>query len=105
MRAAKSLVILMFLAFASHPAIAREAPANRWVATWSASPQQAATPLQLQQQTIREVVHTSLGGSAVRVRISNAFGTVGLAIGAAHVAVSAGRASIVTGSDRALTFN
>lgn len=105
MRAAKSLLILMFLAFASHPALAREAPANRWVATWSASPQQAAAPIQLQQQTIREIVHTSLGGSAVRVRISNAFGTAGLAIGSAHVAVSAGGASIVAGSDRMLTFN
>jgi len=104
MRAMKSLLPLILLAFAWQPATAREVPANHWVATWSASPQRAGAPIQLQAQTLRQIVHTSLGGSAVRVRISNAYGTTGLVIGAAHVALSAGGASIVGGSDRTLTF-
>ena len=104
MRAMKSLLPLILLAFAWQPATAREVPANHWVATWSASPQRAGAPIQLQAQTLRQIVHTSLGGSAVRVRISNAYGTTGLVIGAAHVALSAGGASIVSGSDRTLTF-
>ena len=104
MRATKSLLPLILLAFAWQPAIAREVPADHWVATWSASPQRAGAPIQLQAQTLRQIVHTSLGGSAVRVRISNVYGTTGLVIGAAHVALSAGGASIVGGSDRTLTF-
>jgi len=105
MRSAKSLLVLILLAFVSQTAAAKDMPANRWVATWGASPQRAGAPIQVQQQTIREIVHTSLGGSAVRVRISNAYGTSSLVIGAAHVALSSGGASIVAGSDRTLTFN
>jgi lysophospholipase L1-like esterase len=55
-------------------------------------------------QTLREIVHTSVGGDEVRVRISNTFGTAPLVIGGAHVAVSSSGSSIVPGTDRALTF-
>ena len=41
----------------------------------------------------------------VRVRLSNAYGTSGLVIGSAHVAISAGGASISRRTDRVLTFN
>jgi lysophospholipase L1-like esterase len=51
------------------------------------------------------VVHTSLGGNQVRVRLSNAFGTQSLIVGAAHVALRGRDASIVPGTDRALTFS
>ena len=105
MRATKSILILILLVLVSLPAEAKDVPADHWVATWSASPQRPGAPIQLEQQTIREIVHTSLGGSAVRVRISNAYGESGLAIGAAHVALSAGGGSIVAGTDRVLTFN
>jgi lysophospholipase L1-like esterase len=76
-----------------------------WVGTWSASPQPAGVPIQFNGQTVRQIVHTSLGGDGVRVRFSNAYGTSALVIGAAHVALSAGGASIVQITDRALTFN
>jgi lysophospholipase L1-like esterase len=77
----------------------------RWVGTWSSSPQGVAAPIQINGQTVRQIVHTSLGGTRVRVRFSNAYGTSGLVIGSAHVARSAGGASISTGTDRVLTFN
>ena len=38
--------------------------------------------------TLREIVRTSLAGKAVRVRLSNAFGTAPLAIDAASLAPS-----------------
>ena len=66
----------------------------RWVGTWSASPQAVAAPIQINGQTVRQIVHTSLGGERVRVRFSNAYGTSGLVIGSAHVAISTGGASI-----------
>ena len=78
---------------------------GRWVGTWSASPQGVAAPIQINGQTVRQIVHTSLGGERVRVRLSNAYGTGALVIGSAHVATSAGGASIAPGTDRVLRFN
>jgi len=63
-----------------------------------------ASTAQYNNQTIREIVHTSIGGNQVRVRISNTFGSAPLVIGEAHVAVTSSGASIVPGTDRALTF-
>jgi lysophospholipase L1-like esterase len=63
-----------------------------------------ASTRQYSNQTIREIVHTSVGGSQVRVRISNTFGSAPLLIGEAHVAVTSSGSSIVPGTDRALTF-
>ena len=44
------------------------------------------TPARVRNQTIRQVVRTSIGGSQVRVTLTNLFGTEPLEIGAAHVA-------------------
>jgi lysophospholipase L1-like esterase len=79
--------------------------ADHWVATWSASPQAASHPIKLNGQTIREVVHLSIGGIRVRVRLSNAYGAGSLSIGAAHVGLGSTGASVAAGSDRVLTFN
>ena len=89
------------------PAVtARDQPdGSRWVGTWSASPEAANAPIHFNAQTIRQIVHTSLGGDRVRVRLSNTFGTESLVIGAAHVALSAGGAAIFPGTGRVLTFN
>ena len=38
-------------------------------------------------QTLRQIVHTSIGGDRVRVVLSNAFGTAPLEIGAADIAL------------------
>lgn len=80
-----------------------------WVATWGASP---VAPLPANttnpgftNQTVRLIVHISLGGSEIRVRLSNAFGSESLVIGAAHLAVRSKDASIAPGTDRPLTFN
>jgi len=77
----------------------------RWVGTWSASPQPAAAPVQINGQTLRQIVHTSVGGERVRVRFSNAYGTSDVVIGSAHVAASAGGTAILSASDRTLRFN
>ena len=54
--------------------------------------------------TLRQIAHVSVGGSALRVRVSNRFGNGPLVIGGLHVAVSRGADSIDDGTDRALTF-
>jgi lysophospholipase L1-like esterase len=56
-------------------------------------------------QTLREIVHVSIGGSLVRVRLSNAYGKEAVEIGGAHIALRQKGAAIVAGSDHVLTFS
>jgi len=56
-------------------------------------------------QTLRQIVHTSIGGSKVRVVITNAYGTAPLTIGAAYIALRDKQAAIQTASGRPLTFS
>jgi lysophospholipase L1-like esterase len=65
---------------------------------------QGIIPPSLNDQTMRMVIHTSLGGRRVRVELSNAIGASELRIGAAHIAVRAKESEIVPATDRALTF-
>jgi lysophospholipase L1-like esterase len=58
----------------------------------------------LTNQTVRMILRTSIGGRRARVRLSNAFGSVPVAVGAAHLARRAADSSIVPDSDRPLTF-
>ena len=76
----------------------------KWVGTWTTAPV-ALDGIVLSNQTIRMIAHVSIGGSRLRVRLSNAFGLQKLAIGSAHVAVRDKEAAIVAGTDRVLTFN
>src|SRR5438874_3158841 len=58
--------------------------AGSWVGSWSAASAPPGTgglsAKGFRDQTLREIVHTSVGGSAVRVRFSNVFGTAALTI-------------------------
>lgn len=86
---------------------------THWVPTWGASPapqladqaQMHTAGLLFEAQTVREIVHTSIGGSEVRVRLSNAFGKDPVRIGAAHLAIRGKDSAIAPGSDRPLTFS
>jgi lysophospholipase L1-like esterase len=79
--------------------------AAHWVGTWSASPQAASTPVELDRQTLRQIVRVSIGGNRLRVRLSNAYGTSPLLVGAVRVGLHTKGASIAAGSDRIVTFN
>lgn len=61
-------------------------------------------PPQLEDQTVRHVVHLSLGGEALRVRVSNRFGATPLTIDAATIARSQGGSAIDVSSLTPLTF-
>jgi lysophospholipase L1-like esterase len=82
---------------------------THWVATWGASPQRTEPANMppapgLAGSTLRQVVHLSLGGRAVRMRFANIFGSGPVTIAAAHVARSVGMDTVDAASDRALTF-
>ena len=86
--------------------------ASHWVATWGASPapqlpadQMSTAHLEFSDQTLREIVHTSIGGDTVRVRLSNLFGKQSVEIGAVHLGVRSKGSEIAAESDRPLTFD
>ena len=96
--------------FAAGIANVAHAADDHWVATWSAAPMAADSALEesnagFNGQTLRQVVRVSIGGHEVRVRLSNAYGTRPLDIGAVHLALHDKGSSTVPESDRALTFN
>jgi lysophospholipase L1-like esterase len=80
---------------------------QHWVGTWATAPMsQAPSPaVNINNQTLRQIVHLSVGGDQVRVRVSNAFGTAPLIVGAAHIARRDSNELIVPGSGRPLTFS
>lgn len=119
-------IVLSLLGFAI---LAQNVSAQEhWVETWAASPQAraggppraaqpaapgaapaAATkapaqPTSFNDQTVRMIVHTSIGGSRARVELSNAYGTAGLMIGSAHVGLHISGGMVAPGSDKTLTF-
>jgi lysophospholipase L1-like esterase len=55
--------------------------------------------------TVRETVHVSLGGSTVRVILTNEFGKESLTIGGAQIALPAPDGAIVPSSAKPLTFS
>jgi lysophospholipase L1-like esterase len=97
-------------------AAARPEPAagqGGWTGTWAAPPQR---PVQLEplgpnwstagfaNQTVRQVVRVSAGGSAVRVRLSNVYGTAPLRLTGATVGRAGMGAGMRRGTLRQLTF-
>lgn len=62
-------------------------------------------PPTINNQTVRMIVHTSIGGRRVRVQLSNAYGTSALQVGSAHIALRDKDSAIVSASDRPLTFS
>ena len=62
-------------------------------------------PPTINNQTVRMIVHTSIGGHRVRVQLSNAFGASALQVGSAHIALRDKGSAIVAASDRPLTFS
>ncbi|WP_406691307.1 SGNH/GDSL hydrolase family protein [Saccharopolyspora sp. ID03-671] len=78
------------------------------VGTWAAAP--SATPESntptVADATVRQVVHTSIGGGDLRIRLTNEFGRTPLRIGAVHVARRAGTGTdIDPATDRAVRFS
>jgi lysophospholipase L1-like esterase len=122
-----SSLILSFAAWAQS--------GEHWVSTWAASPQQrvafpqpprpaqapaTAAPTQttaaapanapapgsnFNNQTVRMVVHTSIGGRRARVQLSNAYGAAALVVRSAHIALRDKDSAIVPDTDKALSFN
>jgi lysophospholipase L1-like esterase len=75
-----------------------------WTGTWAAAPDVTADP-GFNNQTIRHVVHTSIGGTAARLTFSNLFGSKPVTLGDVHIARRSSGAQTIAGTDKAATFN
>lgn len=91
------------------------ATASHWVSSWgaattSAFPSSYNTDPATRSNTagversFRLIARTTLGGSAVRIRLTNVFGQTPLSIGAARVALRDSGAAVVPGSAVPVTF-
>lgn len=108
-------IVPLLLLFAPLAALAQQ-PDENWVATWGTAQeiyqrpapqgggQQGQQPLLINDQTVRMVVRTSIGGSRARIRLATAFGAPTVVVGAATVAQRDTGAAILPGTSRALTF-
>lgn len=87
---------------------AQSGVSERWSAAWGcapAGPPPPASLLTFTNQTLRLIVRTSLGGTRIRIRLSNEMGASELRVGSAGVALRAGGAVITAGTSRQLTFS
>ncbi|HEU5020586.1 MAG TPA: hypothetical protein VFT60_01800, partial [Bryobacteraceae bacterium] len=79
------------------------APAAVAPAPPAAPPARPRPPRSLENQTVRMIVHTSIGGNRLRLELTNPFGGEAVTVGAAHIALRDKDSSIVPASDRAIT--
>jgi lysophospholipase L1-like esterase len=85
---------------------------RNWVGSWAASqqlpePQNSLNPEDLNDATLRQIVHLSVGGTTLRLHISNAFGFLPLYLAGVHIArpISPSAATIDPATDKAITFS
>ena len=96
------------LAVPALPARAQSGAGERWSATWGAAPAgppPSASTQSYTSQTLRLVVHTSIGGNRVRVRFSNEMGSTPLRIGAASIGVRSSSSAVSQSTLRTLSFS
>ncbi len=62
-------------------------------------------PKSVQDETVRMIVHTSIGGSRLRIELSNAFGLGIVSIGDAHLAIRTSESTVDPATDRKITFS
>ena len=129
-----SVLTLTLFALSASSLLAQARAAEHWVATWTTAvvarapmlpppdppgPAAAATagappivqappgppPVTPNNQTLRQIVRTSVAGTRVRVVFANTFGTAALNIGGASLALRDKESAIVPASTRKLTVN
>ncbi|HUO23520.1 MAG TPA: SGNH/GDSL hydrolase family protein [Caulobacteraceae bacterium] len=76
-----------------------------WIGSWAAAPYAVGRGEPFAGRTLRQVVRLSAGGSQVRLRLSNEFGSSPLTVGAAHVALADADGAVLPGTDRTVTFS
>jgi len=79
----------------------------RGFGSWATAPVSAAPAdaNRVNNQTVRNVVRTSLGGESMRVKLSNRYGTAPLVVAGAQVSISNGNANALANTGGVLRFS
>lgn len=101
-------LLLLLCSFGASPAAdAAPPPSQRWIGTWSASPEAEPNQAPLagpEGATFRNIVHISIGGTSVRVILTNEFGLGPVTVGESQIAISAGSGAIELSTAKKLSF-
>lgn len=101
---AVAIAAVALLAFGAQRAVALTRCRGRhWVGAWATSPSDSGGGAFV-DQSLRLVLDPTLGGTRVRVRLSNRFGSQPVTFGAASIARRGAGAAIVPGTSRTLRF-
>jgi lysophospholipase L1-like esterase len=100
MKKTLGVVAALVAAVLAVPGTAAAQPAR--TATWG--PSMTIGGPDFANETIRMVVHTTVGGSALRIKLSNQRSTTPLAVGEVDIAVQQQQATAVPGTRRSVTF-
>ncbi|MDM0075525.1 SGNH/GDSL hydrolase family protein [Variovorax sp. J2P1-59] len=112
-KAAAAAALAATLTLGTQVAAAGAPLASYWSSSWTASPQPlwggefvlpTNVPFQFNRQTVRQVARLSVGGSRLRVEVSNEFGTQPLHIDALRIARHQEGSAVVSGTERVLYF-
>ena len=98
-----TLAAMMLVAVLSSRAAAQD-HGSPWTGTWAASPIRGDARQGSYRQTLRQIVHTSVGGHMARIHISNLFGTQPLTVADVHIAQRSTDSSIIVATDRKVQF-
>src|SRR5687767_5595759 len=101
---ASSLLLSVFMCSACSAA--------EWVQTWGAAPL-PPTPAQgpfpatptFSNQTVRQTIRVSVGGTRIRLRLTNEYGTKPLALGAVRVALADEKGNVRIETGREVSFS
>lgn len=85
---------LAIVAAVAGPLPAAEAGERGWTGTWATSPSEHYDVSGMSEVTVRMPVHTSVGGSSVRIRLTNAYATQPVTIGHATVGLRGGGSAV-----------
>jgi lysophospholipase L1-like esterase len=112
---AAAVVLVLAAGSQVQPAMADTQAAGGWNGAWAAAQQWPMPPNEFlgpnwsmegfANQTVRQTIRVSTGGTLLRVRLSNRYGTAPLRLTGATVGKSAGGAALRPGSLRTLTFD
>ena len=111
----RRLPVVLALVIGVLAATVAPAAAASWQTTWSAAQQPVSDPTrgdllavfptgEAVDQSLRFVVRPSIGGSSVRIRLSNRFGAAPLEIGAARVGLRDVGATLLAGTSTVVTW-
>jgi lysophospholipase L1-like esterase len=106
----KRMLAQLFAPALALVALSASAQSPMWTGSWAASPMAApeadakvaGVKVSADGTTFRNLIHLSIGGKAIRIRLSNEYGPKPLTVGEVDVATSAGQGAVTGG--HAVTF-